>query len=68
MDPRRSDTVKALADQWIPLRPTTDNALMDAMLWVMITEKLYDEDFLRAIAWALTKTRCLRVFLPGTPW
>ncbi|WP_321992448.1 DMSO/selenate family reductase complex A subunit [Marispirochaeta aestuarii] len=47
VDPRRSDTVKALADQWIPLRPTTDNALMDAMLWVMITEKLYDEGFVR---------------------
>ncbi len=47
VDPRRSDTVKALADQWIPLRPTTDNALMDAMLWVMISEKLYDEDFVR---------------------
>ena len=47
VDPRRSDTVKTLADQWIPLLPTTDNALMDAMLWVMITEKLYDEDFVR---------------------
>ncbi len=28
VDPRYSDTVSSLADQWIPLLPTTDNALM----------------------------------------
>ena len=45
VDPRRSDTVKSLADQWIPILPTTDNALMDAMTWVIIEEKLYDQQF-----------------------
>ena len=45
IDPRRSDTVKALADQWIPVLPTTDNALMDAMTWVILAENLYDRDF-----------------------
>lgn len=45
IDPRYSDSAAALADQWIPLLPTTDNALMDAMTFVMIEEKLYDKDF-----------------------
>lgn len=45
VDPRYSDTAAALADRWIPLLPTTDNALMDAMTYVMVTEKLYDEEF-----------------------
>jgi anaerobic dimethyl sulfoxide reductase subunit A len=45
IDPRYSDTAVALADEWIPIRPTTDNALMDAMIYVMITEKLYDRGF-----------------------
>jgi len=46
IDPRYSDTAVALADQWIPLLPTTDNALMDAMAYVMITENLHDQAFL----------------------
>lgn len=45
VDPRCSDTAAAFADQWIPLLPTTDNALMDAMLYVMITEEIYDKAF-----------------------
>jgi anaerobic dimethyl sulfoxide reductase subunit A len=31
IDPRYTDTVIAFADEWIPILPTTDNALMDAM-------------------------------------
>ncbi len=45
VDPRYSDTAVALADEWISLLPTTDNALMDAMTHVMIEENLYDKDF-----------------------
>lgn len=47
VDPRYSDTVSSLADQWVPLLPTTDNALMDAMMYVIITENLHDETFIR---------------------
>lgn len=46
VDPRYTDTAVALADQWIPLLPTTDNAVMDAMAYVMITENLHDQAFL----------------------
>ena len=46
VDPRYSDTAASLADQWIPLLPTTDNALMDAMMYVIITENLHDKDFI----------------------
>lgn len=47
VDPRYSDTVSSLADQWIPLLPTTDNALMDAMMYVIISENLHDVDFIQ---------------------
>jgi anaerobic dimethyl sulfoxide reductase subunit A len=46
IDPRYTDTAVAFADQWIPIRPTTDNALIDAIAYVLITEGLVDEAFL----------------------
>lgn len=46
IDPRYSDTVTALADEWIPIKPTTDNAFMDAMAYVILTENLHDQAFL----------------------
>ena len=46
VDPRLSETAKALADEWIPIRPTTDNALINALAYVMITENLHDQAFL----------------------
>jgi anaerobic dimethyl sulfoxide reductase subunit A len=46
IDPRLTMSVQALADEWIPIRAGTDNALMDAMAFVMITEGLHDQAFL----------------------
>lgn len=46
IDPIYTNTSIGLADQWIPIRPTTDSALLDAMAYVMITENLHDENFL----------------------
>lgn len=46
IDPIYSNTAAALADQWIPVRPTTDSALLDAMAYVMIAEGLCDQKFL----------------------
>ena len=46
IDPRLSDTVVSLADQWIPIRPGTDAALVSALAYVIITEGLHDQAFL----------------------
>lgn len=46
VDPRYTDTAVALADQWIPLLPSTDAAVMSAMAYVMITENLHNQAFL----------------------
>ncbi|MCC7370377.1 MAG: molybdopterin-dependent oxidoreductase [Chloroflexi bacterium] len=46
IDPRYTDTAVAIADEWIPIRPSTDSALMDAMAFVIITEGMADQQFL----------------------
>lgn len=46
VDPRYSESAKGLADEWIPIKPTTDTALMDAMAYVIYTEGLHDQAFL----------------------
>ncbi|MGE5124388.1 MAG: molybdopterin-dependent oxidoreductase, partial [Acidobacteriaceae bacterium] len=47
IDPRHSLSAAALADEWIPIRPGTDAAIMSAMAYIMLTEGLYDADFVR---------------------
>lgn len=46
IDPRYSDTAVAVADEWIPIRPSTDSALMDAMAYTIVTEGLASQEFL----------------------
>lgn len=46
IDPRMSDTAQALAEEWIPIRPSTDGALADAMGYVIVSLGLQDEAFL----------------------
>jgi anaerobic dimethyl sulfoxide reductase subunit A len=47
IDPRMSMSATALADEWIPIRPGTDVALMSAMAHVIISENLHDQDFIK---------------------
>jgi len=45
IDPRYTPSVEVLADQWIPIRPTTDVAMMIAMANVWFKEDLCDQEF-----------------------
>jgi hypothetical protein len=45
LDPRLSDS-GVLADEWVPVRPGTDVALVAAMAYVMERDGLVDRDFL----------------------
>ena len=45
-DPRLTDSMLSDGDEWVPLRPGTDAALVAGMAWVMITEDLVDKAFL----------------------
>lgn len=46
IDPMYSDTAVGVADEWVPLRPGTDAALVAAFAHVMITNNLQDQAFL----------------------
>ncbi|UCE54178.1 MAG: molybdopterin-dependent oxidoreductase [Desulfobacterales bacterium] len=46
IDPRYHDTAATVADEWIPIYPGTDTAVMVAMANVMIKENLHDQAFL----------------------
>ena len=46
VDPWCNPTMQALADEWIPVRPGTDTALLLAIAYVLIRDELYDQDFL----------------------
>jgi anaerobic dimethyl sulfoxide reductase subunit A len=46
IDPRYSDTAAGFSDEWIPIRPGTDAALVSGLAHVLITENLVDQDFL----------------------
>ncbi len=46
IDPRYTDTGAGREDEWIPIRPGTDAALVNGLAYVMITENLVDQEFL----------------------
>jgi anaerobic dimethyl sulfoxide reductase subunit A len=46
IDPRYSETAALVGDDWIPLRPGTDAALIAAMIHVMLGDNTQDQAFL----------------------
>ncbi len=45
IDPRYTETAKRTGARWIPVRPGTDGALALAMIFVLLDEDLFDENF-----------------------
>lgn len=46
IDPRYSETAALIGDDWIPIRPGTDAALVAGLIGVMIEENMQDQAFL----------------------
>lgn len=47
IDPHFNPTAQLLGGRWIPIRPTTDPALAQAIMHVWIAENLYDQEYVR---------------------
>ena len=45
IDPHLNPTAQLLGGTWIPVKPTTDPALALAIMYVWVTEDLYDRDY-----------------------
>jgi DmsA/YnfE family anaerobic dimethyl sulfoxide reductase A subunit len=46
IDPIYSDSMLGKEDEWVPIRPGTDAALVEGIAHVLITENMVDQDFL----------------------
>ncbi|GAB2884374.1 DMSO/selenate family reductase complex A subunit [Nocardioides pacificus] len=46
IDPRYTDTAVTIADEWVPMRPGTDTALVAGMAHVILSDDLQDQAFL----------------------
>ena len=46
VDPRLTETTAVFANEWIPVRPGTDTAMLVAMAYVIIKNGLHDQKFL----------------------
>lgn len=57
IDPRFTDTAAIYADQWIPIKPSTDVAMMIAMAHVIIRDGMEDKAFLERYTVGFEKYR-----------
>ena len=46
VDPRYSDSAATFGQQWVPIRPGTDSAVLIAMAYVILKENLQDQAFI----------------------
>ncbi len=46
VDPRFTDSIAAFADEWVPIRPGTDTAMLLAMMNVIINNNYQDQTFI----------------------
>ncbi len=58
IDPRYTDTGAGREDEWIPIRPGTDAALVNGLAYVMITETRWIRHSSINIALATTRKHC----------
>ncbi|QGY39413.1 molybdopterin-dependent oxidoreductase [Pseudodesulfovibrio cashew] len=65
LDPRYTKTA-ALSDEWYPIRPGTDMALMLALAHVIITEKLYDPQWIEEKTYGIEQlAEHVKQYTPG---
>ncbi len=65
VDPRRSETAER-CEMWLPIRPGTDAALALAMINIIITEGLYDKEFVEK--WTVGFDELKKHIAPFTPY
>lgn len=46
VDPRFTDSAATFSDQWIPIRPGTDAAMLIAMAYIIVKENLHNQTYL----------------------
>lgn len=63
IDPHLNPTAQLYGGTWIPVKPTTDPALALAIMYVWVTEDLYDKDY---VAHRTTGFEAWRDYLLGT--
>ena len=57
IDPRYTESTATFAHQWIPIKPSTDTAMLLAMAYVMIKENLHDRVFIDQYTMGFDKFR-----------
>jgi len=57
IDPCCTDTARALGAEWIPIKPSTDTAMLIAMAFTLIAEDIYDKDYVRKYVFGFDRYR-----------